>query len=165
MQQQVREELSTHQFRRSMSAPDAPVRLAKRTSNLFRDRVHASTPGLDVSGLAGVVSVDVGGRTADVQGFCTYEDLVDVTLARGLIPLVVPQLRTITLGGAVAGLGIDCRYCHTSVEVSGFAGMPTTETCMNCHRQIWTNADLLEPVRSSFANDDPIEWQRVHDLP
>ncbi len=65
----------------------------------------------------------------------------------------------------VAGLGIDCRYCHTSVEVSGFAGMPASETCMNCHKQIWTNADLLEPVRSSFANNDPIEWQRVHDLP
>jgi hypothetical protein len=65
----------------------------------------------------------------------------------------------------VAGLGIDCRYCHTSVETSGFAGMPPTETCMNCHKQIWTNADLLEPVRSSFANDVPIPWQRVHDLP
>jgi hypothetical protein len=65
----------------------------------------------------------------------------------------------------VAGLGIDCRYCHSSVEVSAFAGMPTTETCMNCHRQIWTNADMLEPVRSSFATGTPIRWQRVHDLP
>ncbi|HEX3130645.1 MAG TPA: cytochrome c3 family protein [Thermoanaerobaculia bacterium] len=65
----------------------------------------------------------------------------------------------------VAGLGIDCRYCHSSVEVSGFAGMPPTETCMNCHRQIWTNADMLEPVRSSFATGKPIQWQRVHDLP
>jgi hypothetical protein len=65
----------------------------------------------------------------------------------------------------VAGLGIDCRYCHTSVEVSNSAGMPSSETCMNCHRQIWTNAELLEPVRSSFANNTPIVWQRVHDLP
>ena len=65
----------------------------------------------------------------------------------------------------VAGLGIDCRYCHSSVETSGFAGMPPTETCMNCHRQIWTNADMLEPVRSSFATGKPIQWQRVHDLP
>ncbi len=65
----------------------------------------------------------------------------------------------------VAGLGIDCRYCHSSVEKSAFAGIPPTETCMNCHRQIWTNADLLEPVRSSFANNEPIKWQRVHDLP
>jgi hypothetical protein len=65
----------------------------------------------------------------------------------------------------VTGLGIDCRYCHSSVEVSGFAGMPPTETCMNCHRQIWTNANMLEPVRSSFATGVPIQWQRVHDLP
>jgi hypothetical protein len=65
----------------------------------------------------------------------------------------------------VAGLGIDCRYCHSSVETSAFAGMPPTETCMNCHKQIWTNAEMLEPVRSSFAKDDPIEWQRVNDLP
>jgi hypothetical protein len=65
----------------------------------------------------------------------------------------------------VTGLGIDCRYCHSSVEVSAFAGMPPTETCMNCHRQIWTNADMLEPVRSSFATGVPIQWQRVHDLP
>jgi len=88
----------------------APIRLAKRTTNLFRARSAVSTPGLDVSGLAGVVAVDVaadGTATADVQGMCTYEDLVDVTLPRGYIPLVVPQLRSITLGGAVTGLGIE----------------------------------------------------------
>lgn len=85
----------------------APVRLAKRTSNLFRPRAASTAPGLDVSGLDGVISVDVEGRTADVQGMCTYEDLVDETLAFGLMPLVVPQLRTITLGGAVSGLGIE----------------------------------------------------------
>ena len=88
----------------------APVRLAKRTSNLFRSRSAVRTPGLDVSGLGGVISVDVrpdGSATADVQGMCTYEDLVDVTLPRGYIPLVVPQLRSITLGGAVTGLGIE----------------------------------------------------------
>ena len=87
-----------------------PVRLAKRTSNLFRARSTVSAPGLDVSGLAGVVAVDVaddGTATADVQGMCTYESLVDATLPRGFIPLVVPQLRSITLGGAVTGLGIE----------------------------------------------------------
>ncbi len=83
------------------------VRLAKRTSNLFRPRVASSVPGLDTSGLTGVISVDREARTADVQGMCTYEDLVDSTLAHGLAPLVVPQLRTITLGGAVTGLGIE----------------------------------------------------------
>ncbi len=85
----------------------APVRLAKPTSNLFRSRTPESAPGLDVSGLAGVIEVDPVAGTADVQGMCTYEDLVDATLPHGLIPLVVPQLRTITLGGAVTGLGIE----------------------------------------------------------
>jgi hypothetical protein len=65
----------------------------------------------------------------------------------------------------VGGLGIDCRYCHTSVEKSASAGMPSTETCINCHKQIWTNADLLEPVRASFRDNVPIKWARVHDLP
>lgn len=88
----------------------AQVRLAKHTSNLFRARSNLITPGLDVTGLDGVIVVDVaadGSATADVQGMCTYETLVDVTLARGWIPCVVPQLRSITLGGAVTGLGIE----------------------------------------------------------
>jgi hypothetical protein len=63
------------------------------------------------------------------------------------------------------GLGIDCRYCHTSVERSAFAGLPPTETCMNCHRQIWTNAALLEPIRASYRDNVPMQWTRVHDLP
>jgi FAD/FMN-containing dehydrogenase len=84
-----------------------PVRLTKATSNLFRPRADRRVPGLDVSGLGGVIEVDVAARTADVQGMCTYEDLVDATLPHGLAPLVVPQLRTITLGGAVTGLGIE----------------------------------------------------------
>ncbi|MBP0491406.1 cytochrome c3 family protein [Pararoseomonas indoligenes] len=63
------------------------------------------------------------------------------------------------------GLGIDCRYCHTSVEQSRFAGIPPTETCMTCHSQIWTNAAMLAPVRRSLAEGDPIRWQRVHRLP
>ncbi|MER7559134.1 FAD-binding oxidoreductase [Nocardioides sp. NPDC126508] len=88
--------------------PDgAPVRLAKRTTNLFRARAASSAPGLDVSGLSGVIKVDAAAGTADVQGMCTYEDLVDVTLTYGMIPYVVPQLRTITLGGAVTGMGIE----------------------------------------------------------
>jgi hypothetical protein len=65
----------------------------------------------------------------------------------------------------VGGLGIDCRYCHTSVEVSGFAGIPPTKTCMNCHRQIWTGAPMLEPVRQSFRTDQSLIWTRVNDLP
>jgi hypothetical protein len=65
----------------------------------------------------------------------------------------------------VAGLGVDCRYCHTSVEVSTFAGIPPTKTCMNCHAQIWTNAPMLEPVRASYRTGEPLVWTRVHDLP
>jgi FAD/FMN-containing dehydrogenase len=84
-----------------------PVRLAKKTSNLFRPRSAIGASGLDVAGLGGVISVDAGAQTADVQGMCTYEHLVDETLLHGLIPYVVPQLRTITLGGAVSGLGIE----------------------------------------------------------
>ena len=65
----------------------------------------------------------------------------------------------------VGGVGIDCRYCHTSVEKSSFAGIPPTKTCMNCHSQIWSNAPILEPVRSSFRTDTPLNWIRVNDLP
>jgi len=87
--------------------PNATVRLAKKTSNLFRKRAANPHPGLDVSGLDRVISVDAENRTADVAGMCTYENLVAATLPYGLAPLVVPQLKTITLGGAVTGLGIE----------------------------------------------------------
>ncbi len=85
----------------------APVRLAKKSSNLFRGRQPVSTPGLDVSGLDQVLTVDPGQRTADVGGMCTYERLVAATLPLGLSPTVVPQLKTITVGGAMTGLGIE----------------------------------------------------------
>lgn len=61
--------------------------------------------------------------------------------------------------------GIDCRYCHTSVETAASAGMPSTNTCMSCHKQIWADSSYLEPVRASFRTGKPIEWIRVHDLP
>jgi Cytochrome c7 and related cytochrome c len=65
----------------------------------------------------------------------------------------------------VAGLGIDCRYCHTSVENSSFAGIPPTKTCINCHSQIWSGAPMLEPVRESFRTGKSLVWNRVNDLP
>ncbi len=65
----------------------------------------------------------------------------------------------------VAGNGIDCRYCHTSVEDSAFAGIPPTKTCMNCHSEIFSNSPFLEPVRASFRSGASIAWTRVHDLP
>ncbi len=87
--------------------PTASVRLAKPTSNLFRARAKTTARGLETSGLTRVIDVDPAARTADVSGMCTYEDLVAATLPHGLAPLVVPQLKTITLGGAVTGLGIE----------------------------------------------------------
>jgi hypothetical protein len=65
----------------------------------------------------------------------------------------------------VSGLGLDCRFCHATVETAGDAGMPPTYTCMTCHSQIWTNAAMLAPVRRSLADDVPIRWHRVTDLP
>jgi hypothetical protein len=61
--------------------------------------------------------------------------------------------------------GIDCRYCHTSVETSAFAGIPPTKTCMNCHSQLFSTAPILEPIRASFRDNAPVRWIRVHDLP
>lgn len=111
------------------------MRLAKKTSNLFRPRDATRSPGLDVSGLDGVIAIDVDARTADVQGMCTYEDLVDATLPHGLIPYVVPQLRTITLGGAVTGLGIESTSFRnglpheTVLEMDVFTGAGEVVTC------------------------------------
>ena len=123
-------ERTVSRLRESFAAlgPDETVRLAKKTSNLFRPRERA-TRGLDVEGLAGVISIDAEARTADVQGMCTYENLVDVTLQHGLMPFVVPQLRTITLGGAVTGAaleGLDARVGHEldgRLEDPGDAGV------------------------------------------
>ncbi|WP_245963657.1 FAD-binding oxidoreductase [Terracoccus luteus] len=90
---------------------DRPVRLAKRTSNLFRARSAGPTAGLDVSAFHGLLALDPGDGerppTARVGGMTTYEELVDLLLPHGFVPLVVPQLRTITIGGAVTGLGIE----------------------------------------------------------
>src|SRR6478609_5053912 len=65
----------------------------------------------------------------------------------------------------VSGLGIDCRYCHDSVEKSSFAGVPATYTCMSCHSQVWTDAQMLAPVRESLASGQPLRWNRVNQLP
>lgn len=147
----------------------SPVRLAKPTSNLFRSRAAAG-PGLDVSGLTGVLRVDPAGRTADVAGMCTYEHLVAATLPHGLTPLVVPQLKTITLGGAVSGLGIEAASFrnglpHESVleldvltgagelvtTVPGdelFAGFPNSYGTLGYATRVRIE---LEPVRSHVA--------------
>lgn len=62
-------------------------------------------------------------------------------------------------------LGIDCRYCHTSVENSSYAGLPPTHTCMNCHSQMWVGSDVLEPVRASYQSNKSLKWHRIYNLP
>jgi FAD/FMN-containing dehydrogenase len=132
----------------------APVRLAKQTSNLFRPRTATTAPGLDVSGLTGVIEVDPVARTAEVQGMCTYEDLVDATLPHGLMPYVVPQLRTITLGGAVTGLGIESTSFrnglpHESVlEMDVFTGAGEVVTA----RPDGEHADLFAAFPNSYGS-------------
>lgn len=132
------------------------VRLAKRTSNLFRPRTATDAPGLDVSGLGGVISIDEDAQTADVQGMCTYEDLVDATLPRGFIPYVVPQLRTITLGGAVSGLGIESTSFrnglpHESVvEMDIFTGAGEVVTTRPGHED--EHSDLFDTFPNSYGS-------------
>ncbi|MBE7187590.1 FAD-binding oxidoreductase [Jatrophihabitans endophyticus] len=141
-------------LRRSYRAipPGRTVRLAKRTSNLFRVRDRA-VAGLDVAALSGVVSIDLAARTADVQGMCTYETLVDATLAHGLMPAVVPQLRTITLGGAVTGLGVEssslrCGLPHESVlEMDVLTGDGELVTASPGQ-----NADLFAAFPNSYGS-------------
>jgi hypothetical protein len=65
----------------------------------------------------------------------------------------------------VSGLGLDCRYCHTSVETSAFAGIPATKICMTCHSQVWSDSAMLEPVRASYRSGEALVWRRVYDLP
>jgi FAD/FMN-containing dehydrogenase len=130
-----------------------PVRLAKSSSNLFRDRIHPGRPGLDVRGLDGVLAVDPIAGTADVGAMCTYETLVAATLPYGLAPTVVPQLKTITVGGAVTGLGIESSsfrvgLVHESVrelDVLTGAGDVVTATPTNAH------ADLFHGFPNSFG--------------
>lgn len=80
------------------------------------------------------------------------------------VGIVQPQPVQFSHEHHVAGLGIDCRYCHTSVEESNFAGIPPTHTCMTCHSQIWNDSPILAPVRQSYETGEPLVWNRVHDL-
>ena len=128
------------------------VRLAKKTSNLFRGRTGKSA-GLDVSGLTGVIEVDPIARTAQVQGMCTYEDLVDATLPHGLLPLVIPQLKTITVGGAVTGMGVESTSFrnglpHESVlEMDIVTGTGEIVTCSRTQ-----NIDLFRSFPNSYGS-------------
>jgi FAD/FMN-containing dehydrogenase len=125
--------------------PGSPVRLAKRTSNLFRFSGGSRSAGLDVSAFGRVLRVDPQARTALVGGMTTYEDLADATLRHGLMPLVVPQLKTITLGGAVTGLGIESSSLRsgmphesvTEMEILTGDGRVVTATDGNEHAELY----------------------------
>jgi Cytochrome c7 and related cytochrome c len=117
-------------------------------------------------------------RSTNTMSRATIFGAVFVLAALGLIAMEIQRSPYVTDAGVrkpqpvpfshqhhVSGLGIDCRYCHTSVETSSFAGIPPTKTCMNCHSQIWTNAQLLEPVRASYRSGESLQWTRVNQLP
>jgi len=118
---------------------------------------HRSTNTLSRATIFGAVFLlaGLGWALLELQGspYITYAEVVK------------PQPVPFSHQHHVTGLGIDCRYCHTSVEESSFAGIPPTKTCMNCHSQIWTNAALLEPVRASYRSGESLQWTRVNQLP
>jgi len=118
---------------------------------------HRSTNTIARVSIVGIILI-AGVAAAVAGGFVQSTYLTDVA---------VPREQPIPFSHEhhVGELGIDCRYCHTTVETSSFAGMPPTETCMNCHKQIWSTSEMLEPVRASYRTGAPIRWNRVYDLP
>jgi hypothetical protein len=119
---------------------------------IFGPRADAYTRWLFLGVVLGAIFVVVGGALWLRSSF--------VTDTGRPIAQVVPFSHAHHVGA----LGIDCRYCHTSVETSAFAGLPATEVCMTCHSQIWTNAAMLAPVRKSFASGQPLAWNRVNSV-
>jgi hypothetical protein len=117
---------------------------------------HSTNTIARVSIYGAVILIALLGYAVDVVNKTSY--VTEVNVAR-------PQPVPFSHKHHVGELGLDCRYCHTSVEVSSSAGMPPTQTCMTCHSQIWTNAAILEPVRSSYSTSKPISWTRVNAVP
>jgi hypothetical protein len=100
----------------------------------------------------------VGGLASVVVAFQLSPNVTKVH-----VPLVQPV--PFSHQDHAGSFGIACRYCHTSVETSSFAGLPPAETCMSCHSQIWADNPLLEPIRESFRSGQPVRWNRVYDMP
>lgn len=122
-------------------------------AQLFPRSANAFARGSIVAGLALLTGVGAAVYVIARSGYVTRQGLI------------LEQPVPFSHDHHVGQIGIDCRYCHTAVESSASAGIPPTQTCMNCHNQLWTNAELLEPVRASFRDDVPLQWNRVHDLP
>jgi Cytochrome c7 and related cytochrome c len=118
---------------------------------------HRSTNTISrVSIYGAVILIAVLGYAVNVVNQTSY-----VTEVHNARPQPVPFSHKHHVGE----LGLDCRYCHSTVEVSSSAGMPPTQTCMACHSQIWAGAAILEPVRASYRDSTPISWTRVNALP
>jgi hypothetical protein len=122
-------------------------------AQLFPRSANAFARGSIVAGLALLTGVGAAVFVIARSGYVTRQGLV------------LEQPVPFSHDHHVGQIGIDCRYCHTAVESTAAAGIPPTQTCMNCHNQLWTNAELLEPVRASYRDDVPLRWNRVHDLP
>ncbi|GMU64285.1 MAG: cytochrome c [Acidobacteriota bacterium] len=122
-------------------------------AQLFPRSANAFARGSIVAGLALLTGVGAAVYVIARSGYVTRQGLI------------LEQPVPFSHDHHVGQIGIDCRYCHTAVESTAAAGIPPTATCMNCHNQLWTNAELLEPVRASFRDDVPLQWNRVHDLP
>src|SRR5712672_505717 len=117
-------------------------------------------------------------RSTNTMSRATIFGAVFVVAALGWVAMEIQRSPYVTYAGVrrpqpvpfshqhhVSGLGLDCRYCHSSVETSSFAGIPPTHTCMSCHSQVWTDAPMLAPVRQSLATQKPLVWKRVNQLP
>jgi hypothetical protein len=109
------------------------------------------------AGIVGLAGLSVLGVLA-IMGFDRSRYATDVGVAKR-------QPVQFSHQHHVSHLGLHCVYCHTSVEVSSFAGIPPTHTCMSCHSQLWVTSPMLEPVRASYRTGESIEWNRIHDLP
>jgi len=121
-------------------------------AQLFRSSSNALAKASFVVVAALLAAVAYAVYAVDRSGYTTGEDAI------------LTQPVPFSHDHHVGAIGIDCRYCHASVESAGFAGMPPTATCMNCHTQIWSESPMLAPVRESYRTGKPIEWTRVHNL-
>lgn len=115
------------------------------------------------SNAASKASIVVGGVLTGAVGWATLN--VNRTTYMTTEDLPIDQVVQFTHSHHVGTLGLDCRFCHTSVEDSSYAGIPPSKTCMGCHSVVWKDAPILEPIRASYRDDTSVEWRRVHDLP
>lgn len=111
-----------------------------------------------------IAKVSIFGGIFILAALCWILSLVNQSSLMTGVNIALDQPVPFSHKHHVTGLGIDCRYCHASVEQSSFAGVPSTKTCINCHSMMWADSPVLGPVRESFRTGKPLEWTRVQDL-